>query len=116
MLDIGCGIAGVEMFIEAEEFYLIDRTQSDKNIYYGHNHETSFYNSLEIAEKQIRINNPESKIFKHEADNTIIWETKFDRFILLALFVLLYCFDNIYNTMQGILCPAFSLKIIYYEL
>lgn len=82
VLDIGCGIAGWLCCLPDyanPEIYLIDKTQVDKDLYYGFKPKTSFYNSMDIAKKNLIENGiKKCKIFMHEADNTIPFKTKFD--------------------------------------
>lgn len=87
ILDIGCGIAGWECFLEekwkgnAIGIYLIDKTQLDEDIYYGFKPKTSFYSSLDIARKNLIANGISSDhIFTQEATekNEILFETQFD--------------------------------------
>ena len=82
VLDIGCGIAGWQCFLPDyanPKIYLIDKSQVDDNLYYGFKAKTSFYNSMEIAKKNLLANGvPGENIIMHEADNTIPFETNFD--------------------------------------
>ncbi len=53
-LDIGCGIAGIDVFISKHyngqpHIFLLDKSQLDNSIYYSFNNKGAFYNSLEIA-------------------------------------------------------------------
>lgn len=61
IIDIGCGIAGIDVVLAAHykhnaHFILVDKTQVDTKIHYGFEQEASFYNSLPLA-KQILIEN-----------------------------------------------------------
>lgn len=83
VLDIGCGIAGWECFLAMThcKIYLIDKTKVDKNIYYGYKKKTAFYNSMEIAKKNLIANAiSEKNIFLQEATekNEILFDEKFD--------------------------------------
>lgn len=55
VLDIGCGIAGVNIFLQQHyskrpiDFYLLDKTETNEEIYYLYNEKGAFYNSLELA-------------------------------------------------------------------
>jgi len=64
VLDIGCGIGGIGLFLDnlAEEFYLFDKTGENKDLYYGYKPEGCFYNSLELAEKFLRDNGFKSNL------------------------------------------------------
>lgn len=55
ILDIGCGMAGIDMFLgrhyQGSEvaFYLLDQTRIEQVVYYSYKDKGAFYNSLEIA-------------------------------------------------------------------
>lgn len=55
VLDIGCGIAGINIFInrhynsENLKFYLLDKSAVEDNVFYLFNSRGAFYNSLELA-------------------------------------------------------------------
>jgi SAM-dependent methyltransferase len=75
ILDIGCGMAGVDVFLSEHyqhliNIHLLDKTQVDENVYYGYESQTAFYNSLPVAKKLLIENSvPGEKIFLHDADN-----------------------------------------------
>jgi len=107
ILDIGCGIAGVECLLSNNnKIYLIDKTQTDKNIYYGYKDKTSFYNSLEIAKQNLIANGiQENNIFTQEAeDNKILFKEEFDLIISLISCGFHYpietYLDQIYNKLK----------------
>jgi len=62
ILDIGCGISGISLFLNRHysnskiQFYLLDKSIIEKNVYYFYNRKGAFYNSLEIA-KEMLVNN-----------------------------------------------------------
>jgi len=63
ILDIGCGVAGIEALIfqhyrrdEALTFSLLDRTQTDPRPRYGFAKRADFYNSLEVARELLLAN------------------------------------------------------------
>ncbi len=80
LLDIGCGVAGFEVvlnqhFKNSVDNYLLDKTATDKTIYYKFEKRGSFYNSLETAKHLLTANSvPETKIHLQEAtpDNKIL--------------------------------------------
>jgi SAM-dependent methyltransferase len=84
ILDIGSGIAGVHLLLNSD-VCLLDKTQTDKDLYYGFHERTSFYSSLKLAEKFLRENGFNHKIETQEAteDNQINFEGKFDLVISL---------------------------------
>ncbi len=74
VLDIGCGIAGINLFLHDHykhniNFYLLDREQTDQHIYYGFNKRGSFYNSLSVAKEFLTLNGIlDSNIFLLQAN------------------------------------------------
>lgn len=59
LLDIGCGIAGVDAFLyrhfsqqegDSTHVYLLDKTEIEDKVYYQFNDKTAFYNSLDLAQ------------------------------------------------------------------
>lgn len=55
VLDIGCGIAGINIFIQKHynnedlKFYLLDKSAVEDNVFYLFNARGAFYNSLDLA-------------------------------------------------------------------
>ena len=92
VLDIGCGIAGWQCFLPEfahPEIYLIDKTQLDENLYYGFKAKTSFYNSMEIAKKNLIANGvPGESIITQEAtDDNMILSDEGVEFDLVVSFI-----------------------------
>ena len=62
ILDIGCGLAGIDIFLHRHYqynnpvFYLLDKTYTEGNVYYGFKSKGAFYNSLKMAQTML-INN-----------------------------------------------------------
>ncbi len=62
ILDIGCGIAGIDVFLyhhyrrSVDHFYLLDKTRTEDTVFYGFKQQGAFYNSLEIAKKVLHLN------------------------------------------------------------
>lgn len=62
ILDIGCGIAGIDIFIynhyssEKICFFLLDKSQIDTGVHYGFKQHGEFYNSLSLAKKTMVLN------------------------------------------------------------
>lgn len=59
LLDIGCGIAGVDAFLYQHysqkndvgpQVYLLDKSEIEDKVYYQFNDRTAFYNSLDLAQ------------------------------------------------------------------
>jgi SAM-dependent methyltransferase len=80
VLDIGCGMAGIDVYLHRHyapqpiQFYLLDKTQLEKKVWYLFTSQAAFYNSLPIA-KQLLVSNgiPDPNIHLIEANprNTI---------------------------------------------
>jgi SAM-dependent methyltransferase len=112
VLDIGCGVAGVDVFISNHynnkiNIFLVDKTEIDKNVYYHYEKRGSFYNSLNIAKSLLEINGIDShKINLQEAteNNKISFEKKFDIVISLISWGFHYpvstYLDEVYNKMN----------------
>jgi len=77
VLDIGCGVAGIDVFIQRHynnhniSFYLLDKTSTERQVYYGFKQKGAFYNSLPVAKDLLCLNGaPESNIELLEATDT----------------------------------------------
>ena len=63
ILDIGCGLAGLDIFLHNmlkknnPEIYLLDKTKVEGKIWYGFEQRGAFYNSLLLAKKNLSLNN-----------------------------------------------------------
>ena len=61
ILDIGCGIAGIDVFLNEHysdktmEFYLLDKSEVAEDVYYSYKEKGAFYNSLNLA-KAVLVN------------------------------------------------------------
>ena len=91
ILDIGCGVAGIDVFLSNHyknniDIFLIDKTKVDKKVYYNFEKKSSFYNSLHIS-KLLLVNNgiDKNKIHLQEATkgNEIKFNQTFDIVISL---------------------------------
>lgn len=63
ILDIGSGVAGIDVMLYRHygkgsniEFFLLDRTEENRDIYYGFRREGAFYNSLDVAKLMLLLN------------------------------------------------------------
>ena len=93
ILDIGCGIAGIDVFLQRHygrpadlEFHLLDKSHVEEKIYYHFRDRAAFYNSLEHAARFLADNGiPADRIFAHEArdDGRIPGDRLFDLVISL---------------------------------
>jgi SAM-dependent methyltransferase len=62
VLDIGCGVAGIDVFIErhysgqAPDFYLLDKSRVEQSVFYMFHEQAAFYNSLNVAGETLHAN------------------------------------------------------------
>jgi SAM-dependent methyltransferase len=68
ILDIGCGIAGIDILLYRHygcssklDFFLLDKTEINKNVYYNLEKEATFYNSLQAAKLMLWSNGIDEK-------------------------------------------------------
>lgn len=91
ILDIGCGVAGIDVllarhYIQTPDIYLLDKTAIDPQVYYGFEQKGSVYNSLAVSVALLEQNGVASaKIHTQEAtpDNRITLGDSFDLVISL---------------------------------
>lgn len=91
LLDIGCGVAGIDVFLSKHysnniKIYLIDKTQIDNKIYYGFKNRGSIYNSLPLAKSLLTLNGVRAEdinIQEITKDNKILFQSRFDIVISL---------------------------------
>lgn len=89
ILDIGCGIAGLDLLISEHynhsvNLHLLDKSSTDKEVHYGFEEVGSFYNSLSLSKKVLIDNGVNKKrVFLQEAteDNSINFDNEFDLII-----------------------------------
>lgn len=91
ILDIGCGVAGIDALLSRHyrhsvDIFLLDKTTIDKRVHYNFEQQASFYNSLSVARRLLEANGVLSRhIHTQEAtDNSdISFNEKFDLVISL---------------------------------
>ena len=91
ILDIGCGVAGIDILLSHHyknkiDIFLIDKTKVDKKVHYDYEKSGSFYNSLQISKSLLEINGVDTnKIHLQEAieNNEIKFNQGFDIVISL---------------------------------
>jgi SAM-dependent methyltransferase len=79
ILDIGCGVAGIDVLLSEHyrnqtDIYLLDKTAIDSRVYYGFEGRGSVYNSLALSQEILELNDvPKERIHTMEAtdDNTL---------------------------------------------
>ncbi|MDG3547085.1 hypothetical protein [Methanobacterium formicicum] len=89
ILDIGCGVAGIDVLLSKHyennvDIFLLDKTSVDDKVYYHFEKKGSFYNSLNVSKDLLEINGIKPlKIHLQEAtdNNRIKFNTKFDLII-----------------------------------
>lgn len=89
ILDIGCGLAGIDYFIGKEDdnmgLWLLDKTEVSPKIYYGYKAEAAYYNSMELAVDFLRMNGIKNSIGTLSPEQYVTYakEFKFDAIISL---------------------------------
>ena len=94
VLDIGCGVAGIDVLLrqhyqnQAQElqFFLLDKSQLEKRVFYGFKSHGAFYNSLPVAKNVLLVNGiADDHVITLEAsdDNTIAIQDRIDLVISL---------------------------------
>lgn len=89
VLDIGSGVAGIDAMVDRHykeigitaDFYLLDRTKMDTDVFYGIKERASFYNSFAVSKLLLTKNAMKAeRIHTQEAtdDSKINFNTKFD--------------------------------------
>lgn len=75
ILDIGCGVAGYDYYLynhTGAEIFLLDKTETQSNIYYGFEKKGAYYNSLGIARLLLEQNGvPAQMIHTQEVTNKV---------------------------------------------
>ena len=73
VLDIGCGIGGIDYFIGKNntncQINLLDKTKIEDNIYYGFKNKGAFYNDLNISNSFLRDNGIKNEINLYTPDS-----------------------------------------------
>lgn len=73
ILDIGCGVAGIDILLSEHyrnqvDIYLLDKTAIDAQVYYGFEGRGSVYNSLTLSQEILELNGvPAERIHTMEA-------------------------------------------------
>ena len=91
ILDIGCGVAGIDVLLYHHyggkaDIYLLDKSVLDKNVFYYFEETGSFYNSLSLAKQLLVLNGvSQEKIYTQEAtdENQVLFGENFDLVISL---------------------------------
>jgi SAM-dependent methyltransferase len=109
VLDIGSGVAGLDIFLYAHfgsgvKYHLLDK-DGKSNIYYGFRDAGSYYNSLELAKKFLTTNGvPEEIIRSYDISVTEFPNKKFELVISLLSWGFHYPIDEyvgqVFKTLQ----------------
>ncbi len=93
MLDIGCGLAGMDICINRElrkpgmKFHLLDKTRVEGDVFYRFEEKGAFYNSLDITKDFLirnGINKENISIYEANAKNEIPIDGNVDLIISIA--------------------------------
>ncbi len=112
ILDIGCGVAGIDVLLSKHyadntDIYLIDKTEVESKVYYGYKKRASFYNSLQVSRRLLEINGVDkNRIHLQEAaeNDEITFDREFD--VVVSLFSWGYHFpvkaylDQVYDKIR----------------
>ena len=98
ILDIGCGVAGIDAFLNLHyaseiNFYLLDKSIIQKDIYYQYNEYAAFYNSLDIAKTMLATNGVQTENI-HLTEATELNDINIDRFVDLIISLLSWGFHD----------------------
>lgn len=112
VLDIGCGVAGIDAILFTHYYknldvYLLDKSAVNHKVFYSFENMGAFYNSLSIAHDLLLLNGvPMEKIYTQEVtnDNKINFQNSFDLVISLISWGFHYpistYLDQVYSKMQ----------------
>jgi SAM-dependent methyltransferase len=114
ILDIGCGVGGIDVLLHRHyhhnpmtEFYLLDKTSVNKNVYYHYEKRGAFYNSLDVAKDLLRqnaISKSQIHLLDVKSDYSIKIPTRVDLVISLISWGFHYpvstYVDQVYNVMN----------------
>lgn len=112
VLDIGCGVAGVDPFLawhypEPVVFYLLDKSMTDTKVLYEYRPRASFYNSLLVAKALLIMNGiGEEQIKLLEANEAYAIQT--DRKVDLVISLLAWGFHFPVETYLDQVCAILS--------
>lgn len=111
ILDIGCGIAGIDLFLNnhyknSVEFSLLDKNEVNETVYYDLNNKAAFYNSLDLAKDFLSQNGIDktkiSLLFANDK-NEINTPKEFDLVISLISWGFHYPVETYLNKVQELL-------------
>ncbi len=112
ILDIGCGMACVDVFISKYyknniKIFLLDKTQVDNIVYYNYEQRGSFYNSLQLSKKILESNGVGADMIQTQEateKNEILFKDNFDIVISLISWGFHYplstYLENVYNKLN----------------
>lgn len=112
ILDIGCGVGGIDVFLYRHynaniNIYLLDKSAVDKKVFYFFEQTGSFYNSLHLAQELLILNGVDkTKIHTQEVTdkNKILFQENFGLIISLISWGFHYpvstYLDEVYNKLK----------------
>ncbi len=114
ILDIGCGIAGIDILLydryrsESPQLFLLDKTNVEPSVFYDFHAKGAFYNSLAAATQTLSVNGvPAANIQTFEArdDNRIEARPGFDLILSLISWGFHYPVGTYLNEVVRVLGP-----------
>lgn len=113
ILDIGCGVAGIDAFIhrhyggECVHFFLLDKSKTEKKVYYEFERRGAFYNSLSVARDLLVLNGvAEGNVTLLEATDAN--DIRIEREIDLAISLISWGFHYPVSTYLSQVCDVLS--------
>ena len=121
ILDIGCGVAGIDVMLTRHygkegkkvNFYLLDKTELNKKVFYGLEKTAAYYNSLDIARDFLIANGVSNEnIHTQEVTGDPVFPGKqFDLVISLISWGFHYPVETYLEEVYGLLKPGGKLII-----
>lgn len=121
VLDIGCGVAGIDVMLASHyeklgknvDFYLLDKTELNKKIFYGLEKIAAYYNSLEVSRDLLKANGVSNeRIHTQEATGSPIFPgKKFDLVVSLISWGFHYPVETYLDEVYALLKPGGKLII-----
>ena len=126
ILDIGCGLGVINIFLnefysQKSNFTLVDKNYIDKKVAYGFNNNSESYNKLEITKDFLKLNRlKEKQLELINADESFVINKKYELIISLFSMGYHYSIDNYIDIIKKISTKKtrviFDLSMEYNEL
>lgn len=118
ILDIGCGVAGIDIMLNRHYdnnpvFYLLDKSEVNSKVYYGLEKKAAYYNSLKLAKELLVLNGISAdKIYTEEVgEKPIFFDQKFDLVLSLISWGFHYPVSTYLNQVYNLLNSGGTLII-----